>query len=145
LGFEGCLVVERFGGFGAEVREDALYLRDDFAGFVDDDSVADADVEAGDFVGVVEGGVADGGAGDLDWVEDGDWGGGAGAAERDDDVADCRRGFFGGEFVGDSSSRGFADDAELVENFSVIKFDNYAIAPPWKLVAMGVLEGDVIC
>ena len=47
--------------------DDANHLRNDFAGFLDDDRVADADVLAGDFVGVVQRRPLHRRAGQLHW------------------------------------------------------------------------------
>jgi hypothetical protein len=48
---------------------DAHDMRDDLAGFFDDDHIPFADVLAPDLVGIVQSGSADGGSGQLHWLE----------------------------------------------------------------------------
>jgi hypothetical protein len=62
-------VDEFTGAIGAEMFFDANHVRNDLAGFFNDDCVADADVLAGDFFDVVQTDAADRCAGDLHRLE----------------------------------------------------------------------------
>ena len=119
-------------------------MGNDVAGFVDDNGVADAEIKAGDFVGVVEAGVADGAAGNHDGVKQGDGSGGAGATDRDDDVADAGGGLFGGKLEGNGGARGLADDAEGAIDGAVIDFDHHAIGVKGEGLAVVGEAGDFL-
>src|SRR6267154_6768955 len=96
---EGLAIGAFFGDFE--------YVRDYFAGALDEDGVADLQAEAIDFVHVVQRGTADSDASDLHWFEHGDWRERAGAAYLHANVVDYRGFLAGGIFVGDGPPRGF--------------------------------------
>ena len=75
------------------------HLRDDVAGALDADAVADAQAEPRDLVAVVERDVGDDHAADPDRVQPPDRGQLPGAADLDVDRFQSRLGFLGGEFV----------------------------------------------
>ena len=87
-------------------------LRDDVAGALHDDGVADADVLARDLVLVVQRRVGDDDAADGDRLEPGDRRQRAGAADLDLDVAQHRRRLLGRELVRDGPARRARDEAE---------------------------------
>ena len=87
-------------------------LRDDVAGALDDHGVADADVLAGDFVLVVQGGAGDQHTADIDALQPGDGGERAGAADLDVDLFQQGGGLLGGEFPGGGPARGAANEAQ---------------------------------
>ena len=94
------------------VFDDGNDLGDDVATALDLDEVADADAEAGDLVGVVEGGARDGGAADRHRSERGDGRDLAGAADLEEDIFEAGDGGARGELVGDGPARGLAGEAE---------------------------------
>ncbi len=116
---------------------DAGDLGDDVAAALDGDVVADADAEAGDLVGVVEGGAADGGAADGDGDEVGDGGELAGAADLEEDALELGDGGAGGKFIGDGPPGGFAGEAETALEGDGVELDDDAV----DLVGEGVAEG----
>ena len=103
---------ESFRALGRFACNHAENLRDDVAGALDDDGVADAHVLARDLVLVVQGGVLHHDAADGDRLELGDRRQRAGAADLDLDVAQDGRRLLGGEFVGDGPARRARDEAE---------------------------------
>ena len=87
-------------------------LRNDVAGALHDDRIADADVLARDLVLVMQGRVLHHDAADGDGIELGDRGQRAGAAHLDVDVAQDRGRLLGGKFVSDGVARRARDEAE---------------------------------
>ena len=87
-------------------------LRDHIAGALDDDGVADADVLAGDLVGVVQGGVAHHHAAHGDGLQPRHGGDRAGAAHLQVDGLQHGAGLLGGELVGDGPARRARDKAQ---------------------------------
>ena len=112
---------------GALVEADFNHLGDDVAGALHDDSIADADILAGDLVGVVTGGVGDDDAADGDRSEFGDRRQRAGAANLDLDVAKLGGGLFGRELVSDGPTRTARDEAKAVLQVEAIDFVDDAI------------------
>src|SRR6185437_8895167 len=104
--------VERDGVLRPLLGNDGDDLRDDVAGALDDDGVADPDVLAGDLVGVVQGGVLDDDAADGDRRQPRDWGDGAGAADLQVDGVEDRARLLGRELAGDRPARRARDEAE---------------------------------
>ncbi len=103
------------GAVGRTLLQDHPHdLRDDVAGALDHHGVADADVLAPDLALVVQGGVRDRDAADLDRLQPGDRGEGAGAADLDLNCLQHRLGLLGLEFVGDRPARRPADHAEAL-------------------------------
>ena len=100
---------------------------DDVAAALDLDVVADEQAEALDFVGVVEGGAADGGSSDEDRGEHGDGGELAGASDLNLDVFDFGDAGAGGEFVGDGPAGGFAGVSEAALDLGGIDLDDDAV------------------
>ena len=72
---------------GTFLRDHANDRGDDFAGLLDNDRIADADVFAADLVFIVQGGPRDRAAAEEDGLEFGDRGEDTGAADLDGDVA----------------------------------------------------------
>ncbi len=119
------------------VFDDGDDLGDDVAAALDLDEVADADAEAGDLVGVVQGGAGDGGAADEDRHERGDGGDLAGAADLEVDAFEPGDAGARGELVGDGPARGLAGEAEAALLRGGVDLDDDAI----DLVAERVAEG----
>ncbi len=120
--------IERFGVAGAELGQNLQDLRNNITGFVDNHRVANANIFAGDFVGVVERGMLNGAAGHDDRFENGDRVGRAGPTDTQNDVLDGGRGFFGGILVGDSSPGRLADGAQFDVQAAVIELDHQSIS-----------------
>ncbi|MNT16590.1 hypothetical protein D3C72_1517020 [compost metagenome] len=112
---------------GAQVFDHADDLRDDVAGALQDDRVADAHVLAGDLVLVVQGGVADHDAADRDGVQTGDRGQRAGAADLDVDAFQHGRGLLRRELVGDGPTGAAGDEAEALLPVQPVDLINHAV------------------
>ena len=97
---------------GPALDDRADDLRDDVAGLLEDDPVADPDVLAPDLVEVVEGRPGDGRAGDLDRRHVGDRRERPGPADVRDDVLDERLDLLRRELEGDRPARRPADHPE---------------------------------
>ena len=87
-------------------------LRDDVAGALQDDSIADPDVLAGDLVLIVQGRVAYHDTADRDRMQTRHGGQGAGAPHLDVDTFEHGLGLLGREFVSDGPARTAGDEAE---------------------------------
>ena len=120
--------------------EDAEDLRNDVAGALQFHRVADADVLAGDFVFVVQGGVLHEHAADIDRGEAGAGGERAGAADLDFDIFEQRAGAFGGEFPGGGPARRAAGEAEAGLQCEVVDFVDDAVDVVGQV---GALQADV--
>ena len=96
---------------GSQVGHHAQDLRDHVAGALQPHGVADADIEALDFVLVVQGGVANHDPAHRHRMEPGHGGQGAGATDLDVDAFQHRCRLLGGEFVGDGPARTAGDEA----------------------------------
>ena len=86
---------------GAFGEDDANDGGNDFAGFLDGDGVADANVFSAQFILIVQGGAFDDGAREEDGFQLRDGCEGAGAPDLDGDGLEFRFGLLGGVFVGD--------------------------------------------
>ena len=135
--------------FGACVGEDVRralllrrqilqHLRDDVAGALDADAVADADAEPGDLVGIVQGGVGDGDAADADRLQPRHRGQLAGAADLDVDRLEHRFGFLGREFVGERPARRLGDEAEPLLPVEPVDLVDDAVDVERKIGALGL-------
>ncbi len=109
------------------VFDDLDDFGDDVAAALDLDVVADEQAEALDFVGVVEGGAADGGSADEDGGEHGDGGELAGASDLNPDVFDLCDAGAGGEFVGDGPAGSLAGVSEAALDVGGIDLDDDAV------------------
>lgn len=123
------------GACGALLQHDFLDFRDDFAGFVDADGVADADAETVDEVLVVERGALDARAAEADGVEDGRRRDAAGAADGELDGAQDGLFFFGRIFVGDGPAWDFARRAEFFAVSEAVELHDGAVDVVWQLPA----------
>ena len=121
---------------GAKADDGPDDLRDDVAGALDDDGVADADVLAMDVVFVVERREADGGAADVHGLEDGVGVEAAGAADVDADVEELRRRLDGRELVGDGPARLASDEAKALLEGEVVDLDDDAVDFVWEAFAL---------
>ena len=101
--------------------------RNDFAGLLDLDRVADADVLLADVVFVVKRGAADGAAGQEDRFEFGDGRERARAADLDGDALEQRLGLFGGVLVGDGPARRLGGEAGSLALREGVQFDDGAV------------------
>ena len=113
-------------------------LGDYVAAALDGDEVADADAEAGYFVGIVEGGAGDGGASNGNRGEDGDRGELTGAADLDSDVFDLSDAGAGGELECDSPAGGSTGIAEAALDLGRVDLDNDAIDFVTETVTSGL-------
>jgi hypothetical protein len=127
---------------GGRVVDDGDDLGDDVAAALDLDEVADADAEAGDLVGVVQGGAGDGGAADEDGRERGDGGDLAGAADLEEDAFELGDAGARGELVGDGPARGLAGEAEAALLRGGVDFDDDAVDLVAERVAQALGAGD---
>ncbi len=133
------------GLLGTLVEHRADDLRDDVTGALDDDGVADAHVLAADLVFVVQRGVGDDDAADVDRLEPCDGRERAGAANLDFNAAqDCGR-LLGGELVGDGPTRRARDEAKAVLQIEAIDLVDDAVDVVAELGALltdAVVVGD---
>ncbi len=119
----------------------AQHLRDHVAGALDRHGVADAHVEFGDVVGVVERGVLHDHAANGDRFELRDGRQGSGAADLDVDVADDRRGLLGRKLVSHGPARVARDEAEALLPVEAIDFVDDAVDVVFEL---GAREADFV-
>ena len=109
--------------------------RDDFAGFFDENGVADADVFALDFLLVVEGRARDRAAGDKDGLKLCNRGERAGAADLDGDVQELGFGALGFVFVGDRPAGGFGGGSEFAAQGEAVELYDRAVGFVGKIMA----------
>ena len=102
-------------------------LRNDVAGALDDDGIADAHVFPGDLILVVQRGVLHHHAADGHRLELGDRRQRAGAADLDLDVAQDGGRLLGGEFVGDGIARRARDEAEALLKIEPVELIDDAV------------------
>ena len=115
-------------GAGGTLRQHDLDdLRDDVAGALDDDGVADADVLAVDLVLVVQRGVGYDHAADGDGLELGDRRQRAGTADLDLDAAQDGSGLLGRELVRDRPARAARDKAEPLLQVEAVDLVDHAV------------------
>ena len=107
-----AMVGENVGLARLVARQVLDHLRDDVAGALDADAVADAQAQPRDLVAVVERDVGDDDAADADRLQPPDRGQLAGAPDLDVDRLQRRLGFLGGEFVRQRPARRARDLAE---------------------------------
>ncbi len=110
----GAMVGEDIGRALLAAGQILDHLRDDVAGALDLDPVADAQAEPGDLVAVVQGDVGDDHPADADRLQPSDRGQLAGPADLDVDRLERGLGALGGEFVGHPPARRAADRPEPV-------------------------------
>ena len=111
-------------------------LRDDVAGLLEDDPVADPDVLAPDLVEVVEGRARDGRAGDLDRRHVRDRRQRPGPADVRDDVLDEGLDLLGRELEGDRPARRPADHPEPRLLVDPVDLDDDAVGLVREVVAL---------
>ena len=132
---------------GPFLQNDADDVGNDLARLFDHHRVADANVFAADFVGVVQADARDLGPGDFDGFEIGDRRQHAGLADLDGDVLDPRRRLPQLDLVGDDPSRRLAGGAEPVPLGEVVDLDDHAVGlvvefvPPLELVGAVLKDG----
>src|SRR5690606_33425630 len=125
------------GVVGAQGFDHADDLGDDVAGALQDDSVADAHVLAGDLVLVVQGGVADHDAADGGGVQAGHGGQGAGAADLDVDAFQYGRRLLRRKFVGDGPAGAASDEAEALLPVQSVDLVDHAVDVVAEAAAVG--------
>ena len=108
-------------------QEDFQHLGDDVARALDDDAVADLDVQALDLVKVVESGVRHSHPADRDGAEFGDRGDRPQAADGGDDVHDFRLRLLGGKLIGHGPARRLVREARLGAQVKGVQLDHGAV------------------
>ena len=126
---------------GAQVHDRADDVGDDLAGALDQHPVADADILLGDIVEVVQGGIPDDDAIDLDRLQDGLGGQHTRAADLHLDAQQLRGDFTGRELEGDGAARVLADEAQLARQGQVVDLDDHAVGLVGQFVA-ALVPGD---
>ena len=126
---------------GAQVHDRADDVGDDLAGALDQHPVAGADILLGDVVEVVQGGVLDDHAVDLDRLQDGLGGQHTRAADLHLDVQQFRGDFARRELEGDGAARVLADEAQFGRQAQVIDLDDHAVGFVGQFVA-ALVPGD---
>ena len=111
----------------AFVFDDTNDLRNDVAGALDDDGIADPDVLACDLILVVQRRPADHDAADRDRLELGDRRQGAGTSDLDVDAVEHGLGLLGRKLVRDRPARGPADHAEPLLQVEPIDLVDHAV------------------
>ena len=111
-------------------------LRDDVAGLLEDDVVADPDVLAAELVEVVEGRPGDGRSGDLDGGQVGHRRERAGPPDVGDDVLEDRLDLLRRELEGDRPARGAADHPEPLLLVEPVDLDDDAVGLVREVVAL---------
>ena len=114
-------------GTGAPFHDRPDHLRDDLAGTLDDDVVADADVLPPDVVLVVEGRLLDRHAADLDGLEDGVRVEAARPPDVDADVQQLGDRLLGRELVGDRPPRLASDEAQVALEVQAVYLHHDAV------------------
>ena len=107
LGDKICRNFVRHGIRRTLIAVDAADARNNFAGLVDANRIADANVHGGDKILVVERSAFDAGAVQQNWVENGGWRNPAGTSDAQLNFAQNGFFFVGRIFVGDSPAREF--------------------------------------
>ena len=120
-------------------------LGDDLAGLLDHHGVADADVLAGDLVGVVQRGPLDGRAGEANRLQVGDGRELAGLAHLHADVRDLGDRLLGLVLEGDRPARALAACSQPLALVQVVDLDHQAVGleierVPLELPLAGVLD-----
>ena len=118
---------ESFRGLGPLLLDHAENLRDDVAGTLDDDGIADADVLARDLVFIVQGGVLHDDAADGHRLELGDGGQRAGASDLNFDVVEDGGRLLGREFVRDGVARRTRDEAQTLLEIEPVELVDDAV------------------
>src|SRR3984957_8500341 len=132
-----------FDFFGAMLY-DFEDVRDNFAGAFDQDGVSSVNVEAANFIEIVQRGFDHGDAADLHRLENGEGREHAGAADADHDFAQQCGFLVRLILVGDGPARRFRGVAELVLQTDFVDLDDDAVDVEAKLFAFGVPFGDVL-
>src|SRR4029077_20748112 len=112
--------------FGA-VLDNFQNVRNYFPGALDENGIAGVNVEAFDFVHIVEGGFGNGDAADLHRLENRKWGEHTGAADADGDFAKESGFLVGRIFIGDGPARRLRSEPQLVLQAYFIDFHHDAI------------------
>src|SRR5580700_2186245 len=112
--------------FGA-VLDDLQHMRDYFTGALDKNCVASVDVEAFDFVHIVESGLRNSDAADLHWLKDREGSEHAGAAHADGDFAKESRFLMCGILVRDGPTGRLRSKTEFVLQADLVHFDYDAV------------------
>ena len=134
--------IERLRPFLPLFEDDANHRGNDFAGLLDNDGIADADVFAADLVFIVEGGPRNGAAAEEDGLEFGDRGEHAGAADLNRDGLQDRHGLFRRIFVSARPLRRARGVTGGLAQRALVELDHRAIRLEGKAVAQGVQLGD---
>ena len=105
---------EFFLGALSQIRADAHHGRNYFAGFLDQDGVADSNIFPRDLFFVVQGGAADGAAADHDWLERRHGRQRSGASDLNENIEQAGFDALGLVFEGDRPTRRFRGEAEYL-------------------------------
>ncbi len=127
---------ERRRAVGPLLEHDPDDFRNDVAAFLDDDRVADPDVLARQVLVVVERGLLDRGAAELNRVEERHRRHGPGAAHVEPDLADHRRRLLGRVLVGERPARRLGGRAEVLLQGAVVDLDDDAVGLEAELVPL---------
>src|ERR1700722_1645859 len=128
--------------FGA-MLDDLEHVRNYFASALDENRIAGVNVEAFDFVHIVEGGFGNGDAADLDGLENRKWGQHAGAADADGDFAKESGFLMRRIFIGDGPARRFRSEPELVLQADFVHFDYDAVDFIFQFFAFRFPGGEI--
>ena len=127
--------IERTGACGPQLGHDFDDLGDDLARLLDHHRIAHPDVLAADLILVVEGGAADGGAGQEDRFQFGDRGEDAGTSHLHGDGAEDGAGMVRLVLEGLGPTRCLGGEAQLFTLAEVIDLDDRAVDLVGELVA----------
>ena len=129
---------ERLSAIGALLEQDLEHLRDDVAGALHGDGVADAHVLAGDLVFVVQRGVGDHDAADGDRMQFGHRGERTGAPDLDLDRLHAGGGALGREFVRHRPARTARNEAEPALQGEIVDLVDDAVDVVAEIGAAGL-------
>src|ERR1700757_627483 len=129
--------------FFCSMLDDLEHVRNYFASALDENRIAGVDIEAFDFVHVMEGGLRNGEAADLHGLENRERGEHAGAADADCDLSEERSLLMRCVFICDGPARRFRSEAELVLQADFVNFDHDAIDFIFQFFALRFPCGEI--
>src|ERR1700722_12082328 len=130
--------------FFRAVLHDFQNVGDDFSGAFDEDGIAGVDIEAADFVEIVQRGFDHSDAADLYRLENRERSQNTGAADADHNVAQQRGFLMGLIFVGDGPARRFGGVAQFILQADFVDLHDDAVNIEPELFALGIPFGDVL-
>ena len=122
LTFQLFFVINRLGVIWTQIRQDCLHLRNNITSLKNNHRIAPANVESSNFISIMQTSVLNGRPGNLHWIKYRHWSCRTSPTNRNHDIFDNRRSFFGGKLERHSRPWSFANCAELGVCYAIIEF-----------------------